>query len=155
MKALLIGYGNPGRGDDGLGQAFAERIDRLALPGLEVDIDYQLTVEHALAVSGVDLVIFVDAEMGNTELFRLRPVTASGNPDISSHELSPQSVLALCSTLYGKAPQAFVLGISGSVFGDVREGLSAIAQDNLENAVSHFLNWYAEQANILADAGNP
>ena len=36
---LLIGYGNAGRGDDGLGPAFAERIEAAGLPGVDVDID--------------------------------------------------------------------------------------------------------------------
>ena len=146
MKALLIGYGNPGRGDDGLGPAFAERIESLALPNLEVDIDYQLTVEHALAICEVDLVIFVDAEMGSGERCHLRRVSPTGTPDISSHELSPQSVLALCSTLYGKAPESFILGIAGSVFGDVREGLSQTAKQNLEIAIDYFVKWYPAQA---------
>ena len=43
----------PGRGDDGLGPAFAERIAARGLRGLPVDIDYQLTVEHALQVADV------------------------------------------------------------------------------------------------------
>ena len=143
MKALLIGYGNPGRGDDGLGPAFAERIAQVALPGLDVDIDYQLTVEHALAASAVDLVIFADAEMGNKAPCLMRPLSVTGMPDIGSHELSPEAVIALSTTLYGKTPEAFIFGISGSVFGDVREGLSAIAEENLEKAVEHFLNWHS------------
>ena len=34
MKALVIGYGNPGRLDDGLGPALAEAVEKLDLPGL-------------------------------------------------------------------------------------------------------------------------
>ena len=48
---LLIGYGNPGRGDDGLGPAFARRIAARGLPGVTVEIDYQLTVDHALMIA--------------------------------------------------------------------------------------------------------
>ncbi|TYC60955.1 Ni/Fe hydrogenase, partial [Marinobacter sp. BW6] len=55
---FLIGYGNPGRGDDGLGPAFSEGMAARSLPGLEVDTDYQLVAEHALAISGHDVVIF-------------------------------------------------------------------------------------------------
>ncbi len=32
-RILLIGYGNPGRGDDGLGPLLAARIEALAIPG--------------------------------------------------------------------------------------------------------------------------
>ena len=36
QRTLLLGWGNPGRLDDGLGPALAETIERLALPGLTV-----------------------------------------------------------------------------------------------------------------------
>ena len=60
---LLIGYGNPGRGDDGLGPAFARRMAARELPALRVEIDYQLTVEHALMISAARTVVFVDAAL--------------------------------------------------------------------------------------------
>ena len=54
-RALLIGYGNPGRGDDGLGPAFAQRIADKKLPGLSVEIDFQLMADHSLTISQHDL----------------------------------------------------------------------------------------------------
>ena len=60
---LLIGYGNPGRGDDGLGPAFARRIAARQLPGITIDIDYQLTVDHALMISEAETVVFADAAL--------------------------------------------------------------------------------------------
>ena len=35
---LLLGYGNPGRLDDGLGPALAAQVERLALPGVTVRV---------------------------------------------------------------------------------------------------------------------
>ncbi|WP_269585768.1 hydrogenase maturation protease [Roseibium sp. Sym1] len=140
---LLIGYGNPGRGDDGLGPAFSEGMAARALPGLEVDTDYQLVAEHALAVSGHDLVIFADAEMGGEEAFSFREI-APGAPDVlGSHSLVPETVLALAETLYGACPKAFVLGISGYEYGEVKEGLSEKAGANLAAAEAFFLDWLA------------
>ena len=43
-RVLLLCYGNPGRLDDGLGPAFGEVLERESLPGVTVDLDYQLTV---------------------------------------------------------------------------------------------------------------
>ena len=57
-KTLFIGYGNPGRLDDGLGPAMAEAVEKLNLPGVVTDSDYQLTVEDAAEVAKYDLVIF-------------------------------------------------------------------------------------------------
>lgn len=140
---LLIGYGNPGRGDDGLGPAFSEGMAARALPGLEIDTDYQLVAEHALAISGHDLVIFADAEIGGTEAFSFREI-APGAPEVlGSHSLVPETVLALCETLYGARPQAFVLGISGYDYGEVKEGLSEKAAGNLQAAEGFFLDWFA------------
>ena len=42
---LLLGYGNPGRLDDGLGAAFCGEIEKMDLPGVNIEADYQLTVE--------------------------------------------------------------------------------------------------------------
>ncbi len=138
---LLIGYGNPGRGDDGLGPAFSEGMAARAIPGLSVDTDYQLAAEHAYTIRGHDLVIFVDAEMGSEAAYSFREI-APGEPELlGSHSLGPDGVLALCNTLYGHAPRAYVLGISGHAFGEVREGLSDQAASNLAEAEAFFLSW--------------
>ena len=44
MKILVIGYGNPGRLDDGLGPAFAERIQAMELPSVTVESNTSLTL---------------------------------------------------------------------------------------------------------------
>jgi len=146
---LLIGYGNPGRCDDGLGPALAERIAARALPGVEVAVDYQLTVEHALLVAGAARVVFADAEIGGPAPFRFARVAAAGG-DISSHSIAPGTVLALAGTLYGAAPEAYLLGIAGAEFGRVAEGLSPTAERNLAEAEAHIVAWLT--ASIVRDA---
>ncbi|MBN9671864.1 hydrogenase maturation protease [Roseibium aggregatum] len=138
---LLIGYGNPGRGDDGLGPAFSERLAGRSLPGLEVDTDYQLVAEHALAVAGHDVVVFADAEIGGAGAYSFREIS-TGRPEVlGSHSLVPETVLCLAETLYGAQPRAFVLGISGYDYGEVKEGLSTQAAANLDEAEAFFLAW--------------
>ncbi|WP_305987745.1 hydrogenase maturation protease [Roseibium sp. MMSF_3544] len=138
---LLIGYGNPGRGDDGLGPAFSEAMAARNLSGLAVDTDYQLVAEHALAISTHDVVVFVDAEIGGVDAYSFQELEPGVPQALGSHSLSPQSVLALCETLYGARPRAFVLGITGTEFGEVKEGLSATARANLAVAETFFLEW--------------
>ncbi len=145
MAALLIGFGNKGRGDDGLGPAFAERIEMAAPAGLEIDIDYQLTVGHALAVAEADLVVFADARIGAQGAFSFAPVAAEGATGMGSHELSPEAVLTLAKTLYDRTPPAYVLAISGWDYGEVKEGLSAEAKTHLDTAEAFFLDWYAQR----------
>lgn len=143
---LLIGYGNPGRGDDGLGPAFSERIAARALPDMVVDSDYQLVAEHALAISGHELVVFADAEIGGNQAFSFRKVRPALPETIGSHSFIPETVLALCTTLYGVTPRAYLLGISGCDYGDVKEGLSTEALKNLEQAEAFFLDWLNDPA---------
>ena len=61
-KILLIGYGNPGRLDDGLGPAFAKAVEALHTPGVTVEANYQLAVEDAHAVAQHEIVVFADAD---------------------------------------------------------------------------------------------
>ena len=138
---LLIGYGNPGRCDDGLGPAFADRIARRNLPGVEVVIDFQLKVEHALLIAEAATILFADAQMGGEKPFSLEPLAPVETGDVSSHSLSPASVLALAETLYGAAPAAFLLGISGQEFGHMHDALSQTALRNLDLAEKQMLEW--------------
>ncbi len=142
----LIGYGNPGRCDDGLGPAFAARIEARGLPGLDVFTDYQLTVDHALQIASADEVVFVDALMNSALPFRFAALEPAASHDLSSHSLSPASVLALAATLFDARPKAFVLGISGVEFGEVREGLSKEAGENLRLAEDFFVHWLESDA---------
>lgn len=142
-RILLIGYGNPGRGDDGLGPALAERVLALRLDGVTVDIDYQLTVDHAALVAAHDLVVFADAAMGLDVPCRLTPITGPAPEILGSHQVSPEAALALAALLFGAAAKGWTLAIAGSAFGEVREGLSAGAAANLEVAVQTLTAWIA------------
>lgn len=143
---LLIGYGNPGRGDDGLGPALSEGMAARGLPGWDIDTDYQLSAEHALAISTHDVVVFADAELDLDEPFSFREIEPGSPEYLGSHSLQPSTVLALCQMLYGARPRAFVLGISGKEFGEVSEGLSDTAAHNLDKARTFFLTWVGSLA---------
>jgi hydrogenase maturation protease len=138
---LLIGYGNSARGDDGLGPAFTGRIERLNLPQLDIDTDYQLTVDHALAVSEANLVVFADALISGDLAFTFNRIEAEEAAELGSHSLTPISVLSLAATLFGSRPEAYILGITGYEFGAVKEGLSADAEYNLGLAETFFVEW--------------
>ena len=86
-QALLIGYGNLGRGDDGLGPAFTDLIERRNLPFLDIDTDYQLTVDHALAVADSEMVIFADALIDADGPFTFTK-TEAGMAVVIAHEVA-------------------------------------------------------------------
>ena len=133
---LLIGYGNPGRLDDGLGPALAAALERMELPNLTVAADYQLTVEDAEALSKCDVVIFADAAVGGTEPFYFRRVVPDdAAPGFSTHSISPASVMGLARRLFDARTRGYVLGIRGYEFNEFGERLSERAQANLAAAL--------------------
>ncbi len=143
-KILLIGYGNPGRGDDGLGPALAERLLQKDLPGLVVDIDYQLTVEHAHDVINFDLVIFVDASIDCNAPFTFKEIDPTKVSGFYSHSVSPEVVLTLAKDLFAVEPVAYLLGIRGYCFTEIVEQLSKKAANNLALANKFIIAWIAE-----------
>ena len=132
---LLIGYGNPGRVDDGLGPALAAAVEKLGLEGVTVDSDYQLTVEDAAAVAEHGAVVFADAAVAGPEPFRFRRVWPRPHLSFSSHHLEPSAVLALAEDLFGAQVKGFTLEIRGYEFNEFGERLSAGAQANLAAAL--------------------
>jgi len=136
-RVLVLGYGNPGRQDDGLGPAFAERVYALALPNVTAEADYQLTVEDALTVTGHDVVLFADACLEGAAPFTLsRLEEQSGGSSLDSHRLSAGALLGLTRALFGRAPQAYLLALRGYAFDGFEEGLTPQARANLEAAVA-------------------
>ena len=149
-RVLLIGYGNPGRGDDGLGPALAAAIEDLGLPGVTVDIDYQLTVDHAALIAGHDGVIFADAMIGLEKPFRFSPVGTAPPQSLGSHQVTPEAALTLAGLLFGKAPPGWILAIGGTEFGELHEGLSPQARANLAEAAAFLRGWMVKTTTAAA-----
>jgi hydrogenase maturation protease len=146
MKILIIGIGNPGRGDDGLGPALAAGlagIEPEALPeGAVTGIPqraafavwkYQLNIEDALLVRDYESVVFADASGEGGEPVAFAGIAPAAAIAFTTHEMSPAGVLALCEELYGRAPAGYLLAIRGYSW-EAAEGLSAAAAKNLEAA---------------------
>ena len=144
MKILVIGYGNPGRLDDGLGPAFAEKIRALELPGVAVESNYQLNIEDADLVAQFDVVVFADASVNAGEPFEFQPLEKK-DPTVgfSSHSITAGSLLGLAEELFNATPDACTMAIRGYDFNEFGEWLSAQAQANLDAAVGFFVDWVA------------
>lgn len=133
---LVIGYGNPGRLDDGLGPALAQRLEALGLPGVAVEADYQLTVEDAYDVAQHDVVVFADATTEGEAAFTFRRLQPAAGVTFSSHSVSPGSVLRLAADSFGATTEGYVLAVRGYEFNEFGERLSAPAEANLEAALA-------------------
>lgn len=139
-ETLLVGIGNSGRSDDGLGWAFLDRIQQETAFGGRIEYRYQLQVEDAELISHVEQVIFIDSYRGDlSNGFQLTPCEPSREFAFTSHVLPAEAILFLCQDLYGKAPRADALMIQGSCW-DLQIGMSTEAERHLENAVQFFKN---------------
>lgn len=135
-RVLVLGYGNPGRCDDGLGPALAERLRDAWIPGVRVESCYQLSVEDAATAADHDVVVFADASLKGDAPFEIRPLEPrTDTAQFTSHSLSPAGVLGLARDLFGTDTAGWALAIRGVRFDDFDEGLSAEARTNLEAAV--------------------
>ena len=133
-RVLILGYGNPGRQDDGLGPAASAQIEALGWPNVTTYDNYQLNIEDALEVADHDVVWFVDATRGGPSPFAIEALEPAASLEFTSHLVRPEAILAMAHQYYGAAPQAFLLGIRGYEF-EFIEALTPAAADNLRLAV--------------------
>jgi len=111
-QALVIGFGNSLRGDDGVGLHLAAIATEIS--SSRVRAVAQLTPELAPELAAAARVLFIDAwqQAGATpQLQRLEP---DGQVPAFSHQLSPLQLLALSSALYGAQPIAHQLLVPAS-----------------------------------------
>jgi hydrogenase maturation protease len=138
LKILIYGYGNPGRQDDGLGNAFVNRIrEWVAVEGLhdfDFDSNYQLNIEDAEAIVNKDLVIFADASEEDIDSFCLSKVDGSSDVAFTTHAASPGYIVKLCDELFNKKPLVLLLHIKGYEW-EFKEGISDKAKENLNAAL--------------------
>jgi len=131
---LIIGYGNPLRGDDAVGYLAAERLQqRNQDPEIEIIACHQLTPELVDPISRTRHVIFIDASVeGEAGAISLTPVEAEVAVGLGfTHFTAPAGLLAGAQSLYGKAPKATLICIAGESF-EIGDRLSAPVAAALE-----------------------
>ena len=115
-RVAVIGYGNPGRGDDAAGPLLAEKAEEWNVPDVRVISDYQLNVEHAADLAESELALFVDAALDAVDPWELRAVEPMNRNDFTTHAMLPETVMETCRKVYGSPPPAFVLAVRGENF---------------------------------------
>ncbi len=118
-EVLIIGYGNPLRGDDALGWLAAEQL-RTTIRDERVEIltGHQLTPEMADPVSRARIVIFIDADCDNREgEIAFRRVEADRSaPELFSHQLTPEVLLGVATRLYGGSANGVLISVGAGTF---------------------------------------
>jgi hydrogenase maturation protease len=133
-RLLIIGYGNPLRGDDAVGYLAAERLRELLTgPDIEILAVHQLTPELADPISRAERVIFIDAAVtGEPGVILERPITPAPDPSGFTHHSTPSALLAASATLFGSSPEATLYSIPGESF-EFGEGLTPRVAESLES----------------------
>ena len=113
----MFAWGNPSRGDDGVGPWFADRFRNRVGSRLALVEDFQLQVEHLLDCQRGQLLLFIDACGGDHGDYRFTRLGESSNLAHTSHALSPEELLGQYRRVLGEvAPPAFLLAIPGEDF---------------------------------------
>ncbi|MGD0639946.1 MAG: hydrogenase maturation protease [Roseiarcus sp.] len=134
MRLVVFGWGNDARGDDGLGPALLARFAAADWPETTTVEDYQLQIEHALDLEGVDCALFVDAGKNTPAPFSFSRLAPRRDMTHTTHALAPEAVLAVYAQVKGEPPPpAFALCLRGESFA-LGEGLSPEGASRLEQA---------------------
>lgn len=136
-KNIILGYGNPDRGDDGVAWHILMRLfsdknildadlfccDFISLTtNTDVWFNFQLLPEIAEVLSTYQKAIFLDAHTGEIkENVKLSPVEPEFSNSPFTHHMTPSTLLALTDTITGKHPESWLLSIRGHEFEFNRE----------------------------------
>jgi hydrogenase maturation protease len=154
---LVIGIGNPLRGDDGVGALLAEQAAVLTAADpagpVAVRCMQQLTPELAAELARLQRVLFIDAWPAPAgaapQLQPLSPAGAAAGTSAAagadSHRLEPAALLAVSQALYGRAPEAQLLLVPATAF-DHGTALSAELRAALPQARALLRQWLAGHA---------
>ena len=155
IRALIIGYGNPYRHDDGVALAVINSLrNRLGMSLLAPDDDgldslgypidsvmlHQLLPELVPVAADYQRLIFVDAHTTvSPEEISVVQLWEEFGFQAVSHHLSPQMLLALVKQATGQAPLSHLVSIRGENF-DFGEGLSPDCSARVRDAVDRVLD---------------
>ena len=136
-STLIVAYGNPLRGDDGVGWQAAILLSRELKEQVQVLARHQLTPELAETLSQVAQVIFIDAACegaaGQVRCRKVEGTVSAAQP--FTHHVAPADLLSAAQHLYGHAPAGYLITINGGSFG-YTETLSAAVQAALPSVVA-------------------
>jgi hydrogenase maturation protease len=138
---VVIGYGNPDKGDDAIGQKVVAQLQELKTPNLEAYSVNQLTPELSSKLARASVAIFVDAcKLKNTDTVQVKPLDACGTETTGSalpgfgHSCSPCSLLALTQSVYGHFPKAWWVEVPANDF-TAGQPLSDLAEQGVDQAL--------------------
>lgn len=148
-KILIIGVGNYGRQDDGLGWLILDYLKKENIANIDLQYRYQLQIEDAELICQYESVIIVDATKEIFEEgFYFNKCLPSNKHSFTTHELSPETVLYLAKKLFDTEPNVFVFGISGFEW-NLEIGLSDKAKINLTKSKQYLIKLIPDYSKVM------
>ena len=135
---LVVGFGNPLRGDDGVGCSAAGLLAAdPRLEGATILARHQLTPELATDIASASLVVLIDASVddGAAGSVAVRSIQPRRDSPLSwSHHLDPAALAGLADALYDHVPPMVLISVGGAAF-TVADRLSPAVQRALPEVV--------------------
>jgi len=144
-STCIIGIGNVLRGDDGVGQYVADKIENNHLTGITVITTQQLDMGLAEELSSFDTVLFIDASL-DENTFSFLPLMPDKHPPQSfSHHVNASVIVSLTQQLFSTPTQFYICAIGASNF-EMGNGISEATKANADAAIAAITNWL--EANV-------
>lgn len=140
---LIIGYGNPLRGDDGAGPWLVDQLAAASAGRFDTLVVHQLTPDLAEVVSHRRHVVFVDAAVDCPQV-SLKPVLPAQDAGEWGHQCGPGEILALASVLYQARPNAWLVRIPAVDF-SIGAAFSSTTHLALPQAERAILDWVQDK----------
>jgi hydrogenase maturation protease len=131
-KILILGYGNPDRGDDGVawhilktlfseqGKKTIDLFDVEVNPltkNIDIWFNFQLLPEIADLIVKYEQALFIDAHTGeiknNLNFVEIKPEYQNAP---FTHHMTPASLLAVTESIHGVYPKSWLLSVRGYSF---------------------------------------
>ncbi len=114
---LVIGYGNELRGDDALGPCIVRALEREQVCSARMLTMPQLMPELAAELAQCREAIFIDASIeARDDGVSVTRLSADGGRAWGAHVSDPGAMLAIAELLYGRAPNAWLVTVTGATF---------------------------------------
>ena len=148
-RVVIIGVGNPWRGDDGVGWAVAEAVGRRLGPTVDVVESDGEPTRLLDTWTGLDVAVVVDAVCsgeapGKIHVWADDPELATSSPSSGSHALGLADAIALGRALGRLPTRMIVVGVETHETAP-GHGLSPAVADAVEKVVDVIATMVAEQ----------
>lgn len=148
-RTLVIGYGNPLRGDDGLGWQVVDRLSEVtANESTKVLAVHQLAPELAEPISEAALVIFIDAsydgEPGSWRCEAIAPDAAASSA--LAHHFTPMSLLGYATAIFKARPRSLLISVAAESF-ECDDQLTPKVEKAVPEIVQYIsaqISWFSE-----------